>query len=131
MKQPRSFGAIRDRPRADDVVWWLCCGHIATLDAWDLSAGGQAAPRTKLYCHDCEMSREVIERAALPAHGEKGPLDDVYVAREPDGLWRWTRYGRYGEVVDVSEDFRHVGAARDSALERNPGMRPFIDYSAA
>jgi hypothetical protein len=33
--------------------------------------------------------------------------------------WRWTRYGRYGEIVDVSADFTNRGAAREDALNHN------------
>jgi hypothetical protein len=44
----------------------------------------------------------------------------LIVHRADDGEhWRWTRYGRYGEIVDVSADFMHRGAARDDATAKN------------
>jgi hypothetical protein len=60
--------------------------------------------------------------------GERSPRDVLSVHRADDGEhWRWTRYGRYGEIVDVSADFTHRGAARDDATANNHDIPASID----
>jgi hypothetical protein len=52
--------------------------------------------------------------------GEPTDRDVLIVHPAEDGEhWRWTRYGRYGEIVDLSADFTHRGAARDDATAKN------------
>lgn len=119
LRRPKTLRAMITSPNANDTVWALECGHVGQLTGWDLTPNGRREMPEQRHCDACGCSQGVVKRTNLPPHGERGPLDLLTVDQPAEGLWRWTRYGRYGEVVDVSEDFSHVGAARDSALERN------------
>jgi hypothetical protein len=65
-------------------------------------------------------TQQPTQRRRQRGWGEPSRRDVLLVHRTDDGEhWRWTRYGRYGEIVDVSADFTNRGAARDDAWAKN------------
>jgi hypothetical protein len=67
------------------------------------------------------MNRSRKRQLRRPRGWGEPRRDDVLIVHRADDAehWRWTRYGRYGEIVDVSADFTHRGAARDDATAKN------------
>ena len=100
-------------------AWLLSCGHKFEINKWQeiLTDGGDLPERAK--CAFCGSEQSVDHVASAPERGEYRLGDTVLVDEVDPGVWRWTRRGRFGELVDVSENFDYERDAILGAAARN------------
>lgn len=106
-------------PSTPRQAWLLECGHKFELNLWQQTLTDRGEAPDSAECNFCGKRSEIEHVVDRPGQGEYKLGDKVQIVETDEGLYRWERRGKVGELVDVSVDFQYERDALTDAFGSN------------